>query len=94
MDILNLTSIGVGVLTTIIVQGIKYLKSIPINGGQYKKIRGLSAVLVTIGTFGTAFASGELSDASIAEYGKTTAEAVVALVFAHFTYKATFNKPE
>lgn len=82
-------TLGVGVVTTVLVQLAKKISAIPLNENNKKAIRTVAAVLSFGGVFGFALANGALEGAEFTNYLGLVAEGMVAYFVAYLGYKTS-----
>lgn len=88
MDI-NIYTLLVGIVASGIVEVLKNIKSIPLNGGQTKALRIVTGAIVLAGTLISEFqTTGTLSGQTI----EVVSSGIVSYFFAYLTYKGFIAK--
>lgn len=82
-------TLGIGIVTTVLVQLAKKISAIPLSENNKKAIRTIAAILSFGGVFGFALANGTLEGAEFTNYLGLVAEGIVAYFVAYLTYKTS-----
>ena len=82
-------TIGVGIITTGLVEVAKKFKTIPLNEDNKSAIRTTAAIFSFLGVFGFALANGNLEGAEFTQYLGVAAQGIVAYFVSYLGYKTT-----